>query len=125
VDVLAAWDALARADTSAAITRLEALAPVDLAKDLAWGVWQGLGAERMLLARLYFARQEFERAILVAGVLDHPQPMAFLPFRPESLRIRADAAEALGRAGDAASYRQRLDRLRDAPVAADQSSPQS
>ena len=125
VDVLAAWDALARADTSAAITRLEALAPVDLAKDLAWGVWQGLGAERMLLARLYFARQEFERAILVAGVLDHPQPMAFLPYRPESLRIRADAAEALGRAGDAASYRQRLDRLRDAPVAADQSSPQS
>ncbi|HSM04967.1 MAG TPA: protein kinase [Longimicrobiales bacterium] len=125
VEVIAAWDAFARADTSAAIARLEALAPVDTPVNLAWGLWQGLGAERMLLARLYLEQREFERAIQVAGVLDHPQPMAFLPYRPESLRIRVEAAEALGRRADAAAYRQRLDGLREDPIAAGDRSPQS
>jgi serine/threonine-protein kinase len=111
VEVLTAWNAIARADTSAAIAALEALTPVEPATGLAWGVWEGLGAERFALARLYLDRGDYARAIEVAEVLDHPQPIAFLPFRPESLRVRATAAEALGQEADAAAYRQRLERL--------------
>jgi len=112
VDVLVAWHAMAEADTAAAISALEALTPVDPPTGLAWRVWEGLGAERVLLAQLYLARGDFERAIEVATVLDHPQPIAFLPFRPQSLRIRAAAAEALGQEADASAYSQRLDRFR-------------
>jgi tetratricopeptide (TPR) repeat protein len=112
VNVLGAWNALARNDTSEAIARLETLAPVGTALNLAWGVWEGLGAERMLLARLYLDRQEFGRAIEVAESLDHPQPITFLAYLPGSLRIRASAAEALGQERAAAAYRERLDQLR-------------
>ena len=126
VDVLAAWNALAEGDTSTAIARLEQLAPVDPASSLAWSVWQGLGAERVLLAELYTGRGDFEQAIRVAEALDHPQPISFLPFRPESLRIRAAAAQALGQEADASTYRQRLERLGpQAAPSAGEASPQS
>ncbi|MEJ2539933.1 MAG: protein kinase [Gemmatimonadota bacterium] len=125
VDALSAWRALVDADTTAAIAGFEKLAPVDRATDLAWGVWQQLGAERLQLARLLLARGQPARAIQVAEGLDHPQPVVFHAYRPESLRIRAAAAEALGQEADAAANRRRLRQLRAGPVAPSDAVPQS
>ncbi len=117
VEVLEGWDALARGDTTEAIERFAGLTSGDSPLDLAWGLWQSVGAERLMLARLLLERGEYGAALRVAGKLDHPQPVIFLAYRPESLRIRADAASALGQASVAAELRQRLQNLREPATA--------
>jgi tetratricopeptide (TPR) repeat protein/tRNA A-37 threonylcarbamoyl transferase component Bud32 len=115
-EVLSAWMSLAQADTAVAIDRFEALAPVAPPGELAWRLWPSLGAERMMLAKLWFARGEYDKALRVAEYLDHPQPVIYMAYLPESLELRLQAAEALGEEGPAAAYRSRLNQLRRAPV---------
>lgn len=112
VRVLEGWDALATGDTARAIDRFTDLPTVGRPLDLAWGVWEAGGAERLALARLLQAQGEYGLAIRAAAQLDHPQPVVFLIYLPESLRIRAEAAEALGQVAAAAEFRARLDNLR-------------
>jgi len=116
VEVLNAWQALALADTTLAIDRLQALAPVDAPLDLAWGVWESLGAERMILARLLMARGDYAAAMRIAEYLDHPEIVIYIAYLPVSLELRAQAAEALGRASLAEEYRSRLNQLQRAPL---------
>jgi tetratricopeptide (TPR) repeat protein len=123
VEALEGWNALASADTSRAVSVFQELAPVDPPSELAWGVWQALGAERLALARLLMAREEYGPAIQAAAQLDHPQPVVFLAYLPESLRIRARAADALGRTAEAAEYRRRLEFLLDPSARRDAASP--
>lgn len=115
VDVLEGWNALAAADTSRAIAVFQASTPRDPPNELTWGVWQALGAERLTLARLLLARGEYGPALHAASQLDHPQPMVFRSYLPESLRIRAQAAEAMDLPTEAAEYLSRLEFLLSPP----------
>jgi len=116
VDVLSAWVALVQADTATAIDRFAALTPVAPPSELEWGIWQSLGAERLMLARLWLARGEYENALRVAEYIDHAQPVIYIAYLPESLRVRVQAAEALGHGSEAAEYRRRQDQLRQVAI---------
>jgi hypothetical protein len=116
VDVLNAWMTLSRGDTLAAIDRFEALAPVAEPRELAWGIWESLGAERSTLARLLIDRGEYRQGLQVAEYLDHPQPVIYMAYLPVSLRLRARAADALGDTGAAGTYRTRLGQLQNAAI---------
>jgi hypothetical protein len=119
VDVLDAWMTLSRADTAGAIERFERLAPVAPPTTLGWGLWEPLGAEKVMLARLRLAGGDHVEALRQAGYVDHPQPVPYVAYLAESLTIRQLAAETLGKRGDAALYRSRLDRLRQASRSVD------
>jgi len=86
-------------------------------EDLAWDHALPLAPERLRLARLLLDRGEPERAIAVAEVLEHPQPVAFLPALASSLEVRIEALEALGRHTQAAELRERLQVIRGATSA--------
>jgi len=113
-DALDAWSALAVADTTEAIARFGALVPVSRPNDLQWTLWEHLAAERLALASLLVATGDFEDAIQVAAAFEHPQPVLYVAFVPESLRLRIEATDRLGDAASAAEARRRLDRLRRA-----------
>jgi serine/threonine-protein kinase len=110
-DVLEGWSALARADTSAAVERFTEVRPVGSPAGLEWSLWEPLAAERLQLARLRLATGELEAAIEAAESLDHPQPVVYVAYVAESLRVRVRAAEEQGDAERARQYRARLDRL--------------
>jgi Tfp pilus assembly protein PilF len=74
-------------------------------------LWEPLAAERLQLARLRLATGELEAAIEAAESLDHPQPVVYVAYVAESLRVRVRAAEEQGDAERARQYRARLDRL--------------
>ncbi len=103
--------ALHRGDTVRAMTRLSAPAPPVRSDALTWDLVAPMAADRLLLARLLAARGDFPAALAVASVFDHPGPNVFLPFVPESLRLRAEVAEAIGDRRLAERYRERLARL--------------
>lgn len=105
---LAGHLALARGDTSEAIARFAALRPNAGYSDLLWRISEPLAVEKMLLAELLLSQGEYRRAIEVAGLFDHRQPVMFLPYLAKSLGIRLRAAEALGVTGPASRYRRRL-----------------
>ncbi len=107
-DAMAAHQALIRQDTADAIDRLRALTSTGRVDSLAWKYGEALPVERLLLARLYSARADFRLAIHTASVFDHPGPVLFLAYLPESLQIRLNAARALRRRGLADEYRERL-----------------
>ena len=109
---VAAYAALASGDSSTAIERLSALKPTGQTSDLAWQPWEPLAAEKITLARLLYARGDYEGAYRVAGAIDHPQSVIYLAFLPASLSIRIDAAEALGETDLADIHRERLKALR-------------
>jgi tetratricopeptide (TPR) repeat protein len=110
-NALAGHLALARGDTTDAIDKLRGLRPTAVSDSLSWSLWEPLPIERLTLARLLFARGRYQEAHDVAGVFDHQQPIAFLPFLAPSLALRLKAAEALGRPGLVAEYRARLLKL--------------
>jgi hypothetical protein len=99
---------LARADTAQAVAILRSLAPVGTRADLAWGLWEPLAGERLLLAQLLFAQGEYAEARRIASEFDYPQAAIFVLYLPESLALRVKAAERLGRQDEAAGYRTRL-----------------
>jgi len=80
-------------------------APLEL---IDWDHWESLGVERIAYARLLLESSRPEEALAVASGIDHPAPLSFVAFVPESLVIRVEAAEALGLAAEAAGYRERL-----------------
>ncbi|MGQ0647975.1 MAG: protein kinase domain-containing protein [Gemmatimonadaceae bacterium] len=93
----AAHLALARGDSSGAMRVLSQLRPTAQITDLFWQMWESLGAERLALARLQFARGQFEPAMRTAALLDAPSPVAYLVYYADALELRAAAARALGR----------------------------
>jgi tetratricopeptide (TPR) repeat protein len=109
---LRAWAALASADTAAAIELFRALTPTGRKRDLSWQPWESLGAERQVLAQLLFQRGRYEEAYRVAATLDHPEPIIYPLYLPESLELRARAAEELGWRDVALHHRRRLASLR-------------
>jgi hypothetical protein len=99
---------LLRGDSAKAMLALQRLTPVGTPSDIGWGIWESLPAERLLLARLLLARGLDEEALRVAGSFDHQAPLINVMFLPPSLTLRADAAERLGRRGEAFRLRARL-----------------
>ena len=93
---LAARVALAQADSSGALGRLRDLVPTADDVSLVWNPWEGLGAERLLLARLLFAKGEALAALQVASNFDAPSAVTYLPYLPASLELRVEAASQLG-----------------------------
>jgi tRNA A-37 threonylcarbamoyl transferase component Bud32 len=107
-DVLAAYLALARGDTTEAIGDFRALVPVGAGPELAWGFWEALAAERLTLAELLLARGDFAEVLRVTRFFDHPQPLTFRLYERRSLEVRAAAAESLGQGEAARAWRARL-----------------
>jgi tetratricopeptide (TPR) repeat protein len=107
-EALAGHLALARGDTAEAIGRLDALQPSAGHSRLLWLLDEPLAIEKSLLAELLLSQGEYERAIDVARLFDHRQPVMFLPYLAKSLSIRLRAAEALGNTELADRCRQRL-----------------
>lgn len=103
--------ALARGDTSEAISRFRALGSTGTRSDLENRFEEPLAVERYLLAQLLLARGEYQEAYAVAAIFDHPAPVIFLPFLPASLSIRLQAAGGLRRPDLEAEMRERLLRL--------------
>jgi hypothetical protein len=100
-----------RGDTLLAIERLRSLIPISPRGELAYGFAEPLPVARLELARLLLATGNLEEAHRVAAGFDHPQPIVFLPFLPESLLIRKRAAEGMNRPQLALEYQARLEAL--------------
>jgi serine/threonine-protein kinase len=110
-DVFAARVTLARGDSAGALRLLEAIHPTAPREDLAWSLWEPLAGERLLLARLLMASRQFARAHRIAGEFDRPDIIVFQLYLRQSLALRAEAAESLGRADIARGHRERLRQL--------------
>ncbi len=111
-DGMAARLAVLRGDSAQAVAHLLRLHAIGTTHELSWDLVAPRAEERLLLARLLLARREYGEALRVAGVLDHPQPVAFLTYVPASLEVRAAAARAMGMGRAAAGYEARLAAIR-------------
>jgi serine/threonine-protein kinase len=109
---MTAQAALARSDTTEALRRLRSLTPTAPYDGLAWWPWESLAGERIALAELLLARQEYAEAVRVASVFDSPASVVYLVYLPASLAIRLQAARGLGDARLERSVRERLAALR-------------
>jgi hypothetical protein len=105
---LAGHIALALRDTSTAIARFKGLSMTALGDSLEWKWSTSLPVERLTLAQLQLAIGAPEDALSTVSVFDHPGPLVFLPFLPESLAIRYRASERLGLREQAETYLERL-----------------
>jgi DNA-binding SARP family transcriptional activator len=110
-DALRAHAALAEGDTPRSEALLSGLSSMGPSWTLAWSMGLPLPFERMALARVLLEQGRFTEAYEVAAVFDHPYPNAFVALVPESLAIRARAAEGLGRSRVAREHRSRLEAL--------------
>jgi hypothetical protein len=114
---LRAHIALARADTGRALQLFDALVPALAPGDvLRYDEAEPFGAERLELARLLVARGEYRRAIDIANVFDSAWPVVYMLYLRPSLRLRMDAAAALGDSRLEAQFRVRLEALDGPPV---------
>ncbi len=108
---LEAHIALQRGDTTEAVARfLRLLASPRLPSEIEWDEALPMAAERMALSRVMLARREFREALEVLEVFD-ARASVHLLYLPESLRLRAAAADSLGEAAKAATFRTRLTAL--------------
>ena len=103
--------ALLKGDTAGALERLSRLETPGAPGALAWSFGASLPVERLLLARLHFRAGRYQESIRAAAIFDHSEPVIFLAYVPESLRIRLAASMALGDGPAAAVYRRRLERI--------------
>jgi len=110
-DAVLAHVLLARGDSTGALRALQRLATDAPRTALGWSLAEPLAIERWFLAALLLDRGEVDSALSVAGVFDHQEPLAFLPFVPASLALRVRAATMLGRGAVAAGFRERLNAL--------------
>jgi len=108
---LAGHKALAEGDTSQAATVFSSLPNVGTRNELNWDLGAGFPVERLTLACLYLEKGDLRDAMREATVLEHPQPIGFLPFLGESLRVRLEAARLLGSGSLEQELRRRLERL--------------
>lgn len=104
----AAHAALARADTSRAIELLRGLRATARRDSLSYDLFEPLAIERLRLAELLMARRDFRGALVAASAFDHQEPIAFLPFLPRSLQLRAAAADSTLQPQLGDRYRRRL-----------------
>jgi tetratricopeptide (TPR) repeat protein len=102
---------LVQGDTAGAIDKLRRLSPTGSRADISWVSYESLGAERLLLAQLLFAKGRYAEAITTATLLDAPEPMIYPLYLRSSLDLRLRAAKATGRSELAADYEQRLSKL--------------
>jgi serine/threonine protein kinase len=102
---------LATGDTARAIAQLRALKPSGVRREIAWLPWEGMAAERLLLAELLFRKRQYREAIQTAALLDATEPVPYLLYLRPSLELRLRAASAIEDDVAAASYRKKLDRL--------------
>jgi hypothetical protein len=105
---VSAFASLAAGDSVVALREFGSLKPTGSSGDLAWQPWEPLAAEHITFARLLLARGDYVEAYRVASSFDHPQPVIYLAFLPASLRVRIEAAEAMGQLSMAEDYRRRL-----------------
>jgi tetratricopeptide (TPR) repeat protein len=98
---------LVKGDSAGALLRLQDLRSTAPSRDLEWQLWESLGEERMLQGELLLARGRFAEAGSVAAQIDSPQPLVHLLYLRRSLSIRQRAAESMGNAALATSYRKR------------------
>jgi tetratricopeptide (TPR) repeat protein len=106
--------ALARSDTSTALLLLDASLrdPVPGGENIEWDIAKPRGLDRLRLAQLLLAVGQPQRALDVAQVFDSASPSVYLIYLVESLKVRVDAAGAVGNAMLAAQYRARLSKFR-------------
>jgi tRNA A-37 threonylcarbamoyl transferase component Bud32/tetratricopeptide (TPR) repeat protein len=123
----AAHAALVTGDTTTAFRLLEALLEeaVPGGEEIYWNIALPRGLDRLAFARLLSARGDYRRTIAVADVFDSPAPSVYLLYLPESLRVRADAAAALGERSLAESYQARLTAFRGSSTVATHAAPTS
>ncbi|MCE2899739.1 MAG: protein kinase [Gemmatimonadetes bacterium] len=109
----------ATGDTAAAVRTLRALLarPLPPGNLLAWTPLGGLGAERVLLARLLLAQRQPRDAERVAESLELAAPASFPLYLRASLEIRIAAATAVGEVRRAARQQARLAGLAAMPAA--------
>lgn len=119
--------ALAAADTVTALGLLDSLlrTPVPGNEETQWNIALPRGLDRLAFARVLFARGDYRQALEVAAVFDSPAPSVYLLYLPASLRLRADAAAALGDRPLASSFQARLDALRTSTTVAIHAGPTS
>jgi Tfp pilus assembly protein PilF len=120
LDVASAWEylrsldallALSRGDTAAAMSLLESIVPVGYREMIDWDFTASHPMDRLLLARLHLAREEWRKAMTVASVFDHSAPIVYLPFVAPSLELRYRAAVQAGDRPREREYRRRLEAL--------------
>jgi serine/threonine protein kinase/tetratricopeptide (TPR) repeat protein len=106
----AAHAALAAGDTTGALARFRSLIrePIPGGLEFEWDVARPRGLDRLVLARLLLATGDARGALETASVLDSSSPAVFLLYVPAGLRLRIDAATALGDVALANVYRARL-----------------
>lgn len=112
--IVQAHATLASGDTLAALRFLPRLKPVDRRPVVGWGIYEALGLECLTLVCVLVARGEYHEAIRVASAFDSQQPISYLLYRPRSLELRIQAAEAIGDTRLADLCREELATLRDA-----------
>jgi tetratricopeptide (TPR) repeat protein len=106
---VSAHAALARGDTAAAEGLLQASLSEPVPGELlSWDVASPRGLDRLRLAQLLVARGQWQRGIEVANVFEAAQPSVYLLYLPASLRLRAEAAKAMGNETLAGQYQNRL-----------------
>jgi tetratricopeptide (TPR) repeat protein len=110
-DVFAARMTLARGDSARALGLFQSLRPTAPREELAWSMWEPLAGDRLIEARLLMAARQFARAHRVAGEFDRPDIVVFQLYLRQSLALRADAADSLGRTDLARGHRERLRQL--------------
>ena len=109
---MSAHAALARGDSAGALRMLTALVATELRDDdLPWNVVLSRGTDRLALAELLLSQGHSKRAIDVASVFDSAWPQIYILYYPASLKLRANAASALGDNEAAARYRNKLTAL--------------
>jgi tetratricopeptide (TPR) repeat protein len=108
---VAAHVALAEGDSTMALRLFESVTPNAARGPLNWRPWESLGGERLALAKLLYARSEYDKADRVAAHLDAPAPVPYLIYLPESLSLRLRIARKLGNQEAAERYEERLRRL--------------
>jgi tetratricopeptide (TPR) repeat protein len=106
---------LSHGDTAQAIEAFGGLDPDWRYDQITVDARQVMPFERLLLARLFLSTRHFREALVAAEIFDHPAPLVFLYFLPQSLEIRNQAAEALGWHGEAEEYQRRLSVLAGPP----------
>jgi tetratricopeptide (TPR) repeat protein len=110
-EALEGFLAIARADTAAAVRTFSELRLDVPAVTLEYGLVEPLAGERMVLAESALARRDFGDALRITSVFDHPAPVAYLPFLPQALAVRLQAARGLDRQDLVREYQDRMRQL--------------
>ncbi|MEZ4456385.1 MAG: serine/threonine-protein kinase [Gemmatimonadales bacterium] len=105
----AAHATLAEGDSAGALAQFErALALGAPAADLAWDEVASMGFDRLILGGLLLRRNAAARALAVLEVHDSAVPAIYPLYSGPSLRLRAEAAQALNDPARATALRSRL-----------------